>query len=51
MVGFSLRHLGTEAARRAPTVTGADEAPPMVPAQERQGMGRPDSTAQAVPRA
>jgi uncharacterized membrane protein HdeD (DUF308 family) len=51
MVGFSLRHLGTEAASRAPTVTGADEAPPMVPAQERQGMGQPDSAQQTVPRA
>jgi uncharacterized membrane protein HdeD (DUF308 family) len=51
MVGFSLRHLGTEAAGRAPSVTGADEAPPMVPAQERQGMGRPDSAQQTVPRA
>jgi hypothetical protein len=49
MMGFSLRHLGTEAAGRAPGVTGADEATPMVPAQERQGM--PDSAQQTVPRA
>jgi uncharacterized membrane protein HdeD (DUF308 family) len=51
MMGFSLRHLGIEAASRAPSVTGAGEAPPMVPARERQGMGRPDSAQQAVPRA
>jgi hypothetical protein len=51
MMGFSLRHLGTEAASRAPGVTGADEAPPMVPAQERQGMGQPGSAQQTVPRA
>ncbi|MCW2507268.1 MAG: hypothetical protein JWP68_416 [Modestobacter sp.] len=50
MMGFSLRHLGTEAASRAPSVTGADEAPPMVPAQERRAMGQPDSAQQTVPR-
>jgi hypothetical protein len=49
MMGFSLRHLGTELASRAPSVTGADEAPPMVPAQERRGMGQPGSAQQTVP--
>jgi uncharacterized membrane protein HdeD (DUF308 family) len=43
MMGFSLRHLGTEAVSRAPGVTGAGDVPPTVPAQERRGVSEPDS--------
>jgi uncharacterized membrane protein HdeD (DUF308 family) len=50
MMGFSLRHLGTEAASHEPGGTGAGDVPQAVPAQERRGMVQPDSAQQSVPR-
>jgi uncharacterized membrane protein HdeD (DUF308 family) len=50
MAGFSLRHLGTEAAGRAATATAA-EVPSTVPAQERRAMSQTDSAQHAAPQA
>jgi uncharacterized membrane protein HdeD (DUF308 family) len=49
MAGFSLRHLGTEAAGRAPSATGAGDVPAAVPAQERRTVSEPESAQQAAP--
>jgi uncharacterized membrane protein HdeD (DUF308 family) len=51
MMGFSLRHVGTEATSREPSATGAGDVPPTVPTQERRGMAPSESTQQSVPRA
>jgi hypothetical protein len=50
MLGFSLRHLGTETVRRETGETGAGDVPPTVPAQERRGESEPESAQQTVPR-
>jgi len=50
MLGFSLRHLGTETAGREPGETGAGDVPPTVPAQERRGVSQPESAQQTAPR-
>jgi len=51
MMGFSLRHVGTEATSREPSATGAGDVPPTVPTQERRGMAPAESAQQSVPRA
>jgi uncharacterized membrane protein HdeD (DUF308 family) len=50
MMGFSLRHLGTETVSRDTGETGAGDVPPTVPAQERRGVSEPESAQQTVPR-
>ena len=50
MMGFSLRHLGTETVSRETAETGAGDVPPTVPAQERRGVSEPESAQQTVPR-
>jgi hypothetical protein len=50
MLGFSLRHLGTETVSRDTGETGAGDVPPTVPAQERRGVSEPESAQQTVPR-
>lgn len=50
MMGFSLRHVGAEAARSEPGGTSADDVPRTVPAQERRGMGQPESAQHTAPR-
>ena len=51
MMGFSLRHVGTEATSREPSATGAGDVPSTVPTQERRGMAPAESAQQSVPRA
>lgn len=43
MLAFSLRQLGTAAASREPAVSGPDDAPPVISAQERRGVGHAES--------
>ena len=50
MMGFSLRHLGTEAVGRETGETGAGDVPPTVPAQERRDVSQPDAAQQTAPR-
>jgi uncharacterized membrane protein HdeD (DUF308 family) len=50
MMGFSLRHLGTETVSRETAETAAGDVPPTVPAQERRGVSEPESAQQTVPR-
>ena len=50
MMGFSLRHLGTETVSRETAETSAGDVPPTVPAQERRGVSEPESGQQTVPR-
>jgi uncharacterized membrane protein HdeD (DUF308 family) len=39
MLAFSLRQLGTAAASGEPAVSGPGDASPVIPAQERRGVG------------
>jgi uncharacterized membrane protein HdeD (DUF308 family) len=50
MLAFSVRQLGTVAASPEPAVLGPGDAPPVVPAQERRGVGEVTSTQRAVRR-
>jgi len=50
MLAFSLRHLGTAEAAPEPAMPGAEDAPPVIPAQERRAMGQAEPAQQTVPR-
>jgi uncharacterized membrane protein HdeD (DUF308 family) len=51
MLAFTLRHLGTMAAEREPSASGAGDVPSMVPNQERRGPAQTGTVQQNVPRA
>jgi uncharacterized membrane protein HdeD (DUF308 family) len=50
MLAFGLRHVGVTAADRESGTSGAGEAPPKVPAQERRDAAGSESAQQGVPR-